>query len=292
MDLAQLRTFVAVVRHGGFTKAGSALGLSQSTVSAHVKALEIEAGARLLERGRKQLRPTREGELVLRHAERSIAAQEVLLTELAAQRAGTGGYVDIAASSVPAEWLLPAAIAELRASHPGVSVRVTAMNSARAAAAVANDEFDLAFIGSRPNDHRLEIGQVAEDHIILVAPNPCPFELPEGARRLDGVPLVGRTTGSGTYAAIESLLARHGPQNERTYVVEVSSTQATKACVLEGIGLGFLSRRAVESELASGTLCALELEGLPFVRPLYVAARRGSTPSKAVLALLDAVRRR
>jgi DNA-binding transcriptional LysR family regulator len=291
MDLEQLRTFVAVVRHGGFTKAASALGLSQSTVSAHVKSLEVEADARLLDRGRKLLRPTREGELVLRHAERAIAAQDGLFAELAAHGEGAGGYVDIVASSVPAEWLLPGAIGELRTSHPGVSVRVAAMDSARAAAAVANDEFDLAFVGSRPHDHRLDVEQIAEDHIVLVAPNPCPFDLPTGPRLLDGVPLVGRTTGSGTYAAIESLLAQHGPANERPYVVEVSSTQAAKACVLEGIGLGFLSRRAVEAELQSDTLRAIELEGLPFVRPLYVASRRGAARSAAAQAIVEAVRR-
>jgi DNA-binding transcriptional LysR family regulator len=291
MDLEQLRTFVAVVRHGGFTKASSALNVSQSTVSAHVKALETEAGARLLDRDRKQLKPTREGELVLRYAERAIAARDVLLGQLAAREAGTGGYIELAASTVPAEWLLPKAIAELRATHPGVSVRVAAMNSARAAAAVANDECELAFVGSRPHDHRLEVEKVAEDQIILVAASPLPFALPDGPQRLEGVPLIGRTPGSGTYAAIESLLAQHRPAKERSYVVEVSSTQAAKACVLEGIGLGFLSRRAAQTELEAGTMTSVTLEGLPLSRPFYVASRRGNKLSVAARALIDSVRR-
>jgi DNA-binding transcriptional LysR family regulator len=291
MDLEQLRTFVAVVRHGGFTKASGALNVSQSTVSAHIKSLEQEAGARLLDRGRKQLKPTRQGELVLRYAERAIAARDVLLAQLTAHEEGTGGYIEVAASTVPAEWLLPGAIATLRASHPGVSVRVSAMNSARAAAAVANDECELAFVGSLPHDHRLEIEKVAEDEILLVAPEPNPIKLAEGPHPLRDLPLVGRTTGSGTYAAIESLLAQHRPASGRPYVVEVSSTQAAKACVLEGIGLGFLSRRAVQAELEAGTMTSVPLEGLPLVRPFYLATRRGRSLSVAARALVDAVRR-
>lgn len=291
MDLEQLRTFVAVVRHGGFTKASNALNVSQSTVSAHVKALEQEAGARLLDRDRKRLKPTREGELVLRYAERAIAAREVLASELTAREEGTGGYIDIAASTVPAEWLLPGAIAQLRASHPGVSARVAAMDSARAAAAVANDDCELAFVGSRPHDHRLDVEKVAEDQILLVGAHPLAFELSGGPRKLEGVPLIGRSAGSGTYAAIESLLAQHRPVHARPYVVEVSSTQAAKACVLEGIGLGFLSRRAVQAELEANTMVSIELEGLPLLRPFYVASRRGRALSVAARALVDAVRR-
>jgi LysR family transcriptional regulator, benzoate and cis,cis-muconate-responsive activator of ben and cat genes len=50
MELRQLRSFVAVVEEGGFARAAQRLFLSPPAVTAHVKALEREVGARLLER--------------------------------------------------------------------------------------------------------------------------------------------------------------------------------------------------------------------------------------------------
>ncbi len=290
MDIDQLRTFVAVIRHGGFTRAAQALGLSQSTVSGHVKALEDAAGARLLERDRRNYRPTAPGKTVLRYAEHAIAARETLDTELGAHAQGTATTLDIAASSVPADWLLPSAIAALRRDWPGARVRVATLDSAKAAAGVGDGDYDLAFLGSRPSDARIFTREVAQDEIILVGCVTNPLCLADGERKLEGIALVGRTSGSGTYASIASLLARHGSASQSPYVVEVGSTQAVKACVLEGVGLGFLSRRAVESELARNILRPFELEGLPMQRPIYVAYRRGTEPTGTAKALIAAMR--
>ncbi|WP_308377164.1 LysR family transcriptional regulator, partial [Serratia marcescens] len=49
-SLKQLRVFVAVARHGSFSRAGEAIGLTQSAVSHSVKELEAEVGVRLLDR--------------------------------------------------------------------------------------------------------------------------------------------------------------------------------------------------------------------------------------------------
>lgn len=62
LPYSALRAFEAVVRHSGFSPAASELGVSQSAISQHVKALEEWLGQDLLVRGARQSRPTREGE--------------------------------------------------------------------------------------------------------------------------------------------------------------------------------------------------------------------------------------
>ena len=59
MEFDQLRTFLAVLEHRSFVRAGEALGIGQSTVSFHVKALEQRVGVVLLERGRGSIAPKR-----------------------------------------------------------------------------------------------------------------------------------------------------------------------------------------------------------------------------------------
>jgi DNA-binding transcriptional LysR family regulator len=77
MDLSALETFVAVVDHGGFSRAASALGIGKSTVSQRIKALEAELGAMLLQRTTRRMSLTQEGEeLALRGREIMAAAHE------------------------------------------------------------------------------------------------------------------------------------------------------------------------------------------------------------------------
>ena len=290
MEFDQLRTLLAVLEHGSFTRAGEALGLSQSTVSGHIKALETELDARLLDRGRDGVQATPHGRLFRGYARQLLALREEAEAALSAQKEGAAGSVAVAASTIPGEYLLPAALARLRRSHPGVSVSVSVLDSRRAIAALVADECELALIGSRPKDRRLVVKPFARDEVILVAPSPNPFAIPSDGS-LVGVPLVLRQEGSGTRAAVAEVLARSRALTEDAgAIVEVGSTEAAKRSVLAGLGLAFVSRHAVAEELASQRLVEVELAGLPLRRDFFLATRRGATLSPAAEALVTLLR--
>ena len=88
MDFDQLRTLLAVMEHGSFTRAAEALGLSQSTVSFQIKALETAVGGKLLDRGREGVRPTARGELLRGYADRLWSLRDEALEQLEAQAQG------------------------------------------------------------------------------------------------------------------------------------------------------------------------------------------------------------
>lgn len=294
MDFDQLRTLLAVLEHGSFTRAAEALGLSQSTVSFQIKALESAVGGRLLDRGRDGVRATRRGEILRGYAERLWSMRDEALGQLRAESEGERGHVVIAASTIPGEYLLPRYLGQLRRSHPGVSVRVDVSESSRALATLAADGCDLALVGRRPSDRGLAAHPFADDEVVLVGPSPNPFVEPDAhldASALGQLPLVLRGEGSGTRAAVADLLARVSlPVASSSASVVVGSTEAAKRCVLAGLGLSFVSKVAVADELASGRMEIVPLAGTPVARRFWLVHRRDRSPSSAAAALMARLR--
>ncbi len=281
MEFDQLRTLLAVLEHGGFTRAADALGLSQSTVSFHIKGLETSLGTRLLDRGRDGVRPTTHGTTLARYATRMLELRRQATARLGGIDDGTIGRVDVAASTIPGEYLLPELLARLRSTHPGVDVTVHVGDTRRALGALREGIVDIAITGSPSGDRKIDEVAFATDTVVLVGP-----EAPRDARStLVGVSLVLRREGSGTRAAVAEVLARALDGGETGPVVEVGSTEAAKRCVLAGLGLAFISRRAIEHELAAGSLHVHPLPGLPAERTFLVATLRGVTLSPGAQAL-------
>ncbi|MBI2896585.1 MAG: LysR family transcriptional regulator [Deltaproteobacteria bacterium] len=283
MELDQLRTFLAVLEQGSFTRAAEALHVGQSTVSFHIKALEGVVGTKLLDRLGGRVRPTASGKVLRRYAERIVSLRAEALGSLRAQEKGEAGRVAIAASTIPAEHLLPRALAELRRLHPGVTVSVDVSDSRRALAALQAQECDLALVGARVRDKRIVFTPFADDEIVLVGPSPNPFA-PSGrlaAEEVGHAPLIVREEGSGTRSAVASILARSSGS-----CIQVGSTEAARRCVLLGLGLTLISRRAAEEDLAAGRLSLVRCPGTPVRRTFWIARLGSVTLPAATRALV------
>lgn len=293
MEFDQLRTMLAVLEHGSFTRAADALGLSQSTVSFHIKGLEAALGTRVLDRGRDGVQPTPQGKILRRYAERLVALRTEAVQRLEAEADGRVGEIIVAASTIPAEYLLPPMLRALRRTHPGVSVTVHVSDSGGALATLAAGGCDLALVGRPPTDRRIEARPFADDEVVLVGPggDDAPFgdATASSLGSLGSLPLVLRQESSGTRAAVADLLAKIADGSEGARTV-VGSTEATKRCVLAGLGLAFVSRVAVADELADGRMQVLPLEGTPVPRTFYVAQLRNATLSSAASMLVDLLR--
>lgn len=291
MEFDQLRTFLAVLEHRSFVRAGEALGIGQSTVSFHVKALEQKVGLVLLERGRGSIAPTAAGRTLLPYAERIVALVGEARARLETRKSGEVGELTLAASTIPGEYLLPPLLAEFRAQHPGIRLEMGVFDSEQALAAVLAREVDLAIVGKKPRGRELVAQVFASDDIVLVgmAGNSFAPHGKLGLKELRDVPLVLREQGSGTRDAIARLLPH---VHDSKHALRVGSTEAAKRCVQHGLGLSFLSRQSVASELAAGLFTIVELPGTPVRRTFYWVRNRSVTPSAATQAFLALVNRK
>lgn len=126
MELDQLRALVAVVDHGTFDSAAAALHVTPSAISQRIKALEVAAGSVLLRRSR-PVRPTEQGELLLRSARQLLVlADEALVLLRAGGEGGRAGRLRVPivvnADSI-ATWFAPAVVEIARAGRVELEVR-------------------------------------------------------------------------------------------------------------------------------------------------------------------------
>jgi DNA-binding transcriptional LysR family regulator len=279
MDLARLQTFQTVLDKRSFSRAAAALGCTQSTVSFHIRALEQELDATLLDRKRGQVRATAAGKLLLPYARRMAALASEARARLREEESGEAGRLRIAASTVPGEYLLPPLLAQFRAQHPAVSFAIHISDSRRALAGLLAGDCDLALVGARVPDRRLSYQPFADDEIILVA---APH-LPEARLRkltsaqLRRAPLLLREEGSGTRLATRGFERRDA---DAAPVIEVGSTEGLKRCAIAGLGVALLSRHAAQDALADQRLVHVGAPGTP-VRRRFYAARLTAAPMPA-----------
>ncbi|MFE9597730.1 LysR family transcriptional regulator [Streptomyces hokutonensis] len=122
IEARHLRVLRAVAANGSFSAAGRALGCTQPAVSQQMKALESSVGTPLLIRTGREMRLTQAGEALVRHAAGILAGLTAAEEEVAAIAGLRAGRVRLVSFPSGSSTLVPAALAALRAAHPGTRV--------------------------------------------------------------------------------------------------------------------------------------------------------------------------
>ncbi|MNF34197.1 HTH-type transcriptional regulator CynR [compost metagenome] len=143
MEFKQLRSFVEVMRCGGFTQAGQALHISQSAVSKQVAQLEQSLGVALLERQGSQLHLTAAGSVVLQWAEAMLRLRNELLSELDDLSHLARGELRLGLPLLGSDALFAGLFAEYRRRYPNISVQLVEGGSLSIEQAVLNGELEL-----------------------------------------------------------------------------------------------------------------------------------------------------
>jgi DNA-binding transcriptional LysR family regulator len=290
MDTRQLAAFCAVVERESFSRAAQTLGVTQPAVSQQVRALEKRLGAQLLDRSGRRVVPTDAGTRLYRGAQRLLALEEQLLTELSLPATGPlTGVLEIGASTGPAAIVMPLLLCEFHQANPSLDVRLSVHDTQTVVSLVAERELELGIVGAARRRRAVEFEPFFSDEVILV----CPPEHPAAGRTIDAgelpdVPLVLMQEGAGVRQLLEDELRRQGKRLRDLNVELVLGLQeSVKSAVQAGYGTTFISRRAVEAELASGALAEIRVAGLDLHRQISIARAAGRVPSRAAEAFLS-----
>ena len=174
LDLDLLRGFVTVAERGGFTAAGTALGLTQSAISLKVKRLEDILGKRVLERGGRGVALTREGETLLAYARRMLALNDEAVRRMIAPPVAGRLRLGVADHFIPRN--LAPVLARFTQTYPEVRLEVEVGRSHELRAAMADGALDLV-LGKR-RDGETEGRPVFTETIVWVAAPD--WDAPEG----------------------------------------------------------------------------------------------------------------
>jgi DNA-binding transcriptional LysR family regulator len=146
VELRQLEHFIAVASEQHFTRAAEAMQISQSGLSASVRALEHELGTPLFTRSTRRVVLTRAGQALLEEARRTVASAAAARSAVEAVRGVIGGTLSVGTEQCLGVVDLGAELARFRSEHPGVEIRLGFDGSTDLVERVAGGQMDLALV--------------------------------------------------------------------------------------------------------------------------------------------------
>ncbi len=288
MNTRDLKIFLAVATRLNYTRAGEDVSLSQSGVSVRVRELEREIGVKLFEQLGKKIALTEAGRMLEPYARRVVAAVDDARQAVEEFRGLERGRLRIGASTTPGMYIIPRIIAEFKRRYPQIEISLGIKDTRGVEEAVLRNEYDFGFVGSHfTGGDNVEVTAWCIDELLLIA-------APEHAlaqrrtinlRDIEKEPFIFRERGSATQAVIESSLSDAGVQLEA--VIELGNPEAIKQAVRSGLGVAFISKFAVETELRAKALVAMKVKNLKIIRELKIIHRKDKHLDRAAVAFVE-----
>ncbi|MET9799645.1 LysR substrate-binding domain-containing protein [Streptomyces sp. NPDC006368] len=310
MELRHLEYFVAVAEERHFTRAAARLMVSQSGLSAAIRALERELGAPLFVRSTRTVALTEAGRALLGEAGRALASVRAAREAVAATQGLLRGTLAVGTEQCVSGVHVPSLLAAFRQRHPRVEIRLRQAGSVQLMDEVAAGRLDVAFLlpfGDPPP--RVRLSPLADEPMTLLCHPDHPLAgtgaeagtgtgIETGARTAPGAgaawsaladePFVDFHPDWGTRRITDRAFAAARVQRQVT--LEVNDVHSLLELVQEGLGIALVPQHFTAKPQAAG-LRAVPLDALPGGhRPAYVssAASAGETAtSPAAQALLS-----
>ena len=293
VDVDQLRAVKTIAEYGSITAAARELRMSQPGLSRLVERIEDELDTSLFNRGRRGAELTGDGRKFLEFARVTLNDFEMLKASIGGHRRGnsSSAVLRVVASTTPGEYIVPRLASEFGAAHGDVQIETRITDSAGVANLLLTGEFDAGFAGQKSDFGVLRYVRIMTDEIVLAVPASHRFA---GQDEIDismlaGENLLHREYGSGTYETVDDALSARGKRLPAAGSgVSLGSTQAVVSAVDAGVGVGFVTLRAIEHH-APERVRAVRIAGAPLIRDLYLVYEPERPMSDAARLFIDFV---
>jgi DNA-binding transcriptional LysR family regulator len=273
MNLHHLRIFYTVAQRGSVTAAAADLLLSQPAVSLQLKALERALGLPLFDRGGARLRLTQAGEVLHRAAVSILHAKDEAERAIAELRGGTRGRLILGAGTTGGMYVLPRIVQAYKGRWPETEVQLHTGTTDQLLDKLQQSVLDMALVGGPIEDRRFDVEAICGDQLALIAAPTHPLAAlgKVTLRDLGGVPFIVPETSSRTRQLVERRLREAGVP--LAIAMQMAGTEGVKRAVEAGLGVGMVSRYAIEPEIAAGVLRLVPIEGFELRRTMNLVSR-------------------
>jgi DNA-binding transcriptional LysR family regulator len=293
MDTRQLAAFCAVVERRSFSHAAEQLGVTQPAVSLQIRSLEKRLGLQLLDRSGRRVEPTEAGNRLYRSAQRLLAMEEQLLADLGSEAEGElVGRLEIGASTGPGGTVLPVVLGQFQRLHPEVHVALAVSDTQHVVEQVARREVELGVVGAARRHRGVVFEPFFRDEVVLAVPRGHRFAgRSVTLAELKAEPLVLMQEGAGVRQVIEEELREAGLRLRDLDVrLELGLQESARSAVVAGYGVTFISRSAIESDIAAGTVDVGRVEGLDPSRTISLVRSVGRAETRVAQAFVEFAR--
>lgn len=293
MNLKQLEAFVGVAESRSFSRTARRLFLTQPTISAHISSLEKELNAKLIIRNTKEVHLSAAGEKLYGYAKKMLELQQEVLREFAVST-DEPRTLSIAASTIPAQYILPEIMQLFTGENRVDSYSLTESDSAGVVDMVANRKVDIGLTGAMIKRPHCEFIPFYEDRLVIITPNTAAYqEVPRDGftvKMLKEAPVIMREEGSGTRLEMENHLHSLGIDiSDLQSIASVSNQETIKKMVAGGMGISMISALAAEDYLSEGKLLFFDMGSGAAVRNLYVVYNKDHALSPVAESFLEFV---
>lgn len=296
MNLKQLEAFVQVAEGKSFSKAAKELFLTQPTISAHIASLERELNARLFVRNTKEVSLSEDGKDLYRYAKQIIDLQKQIEERFETEEEGSRHCITIAASTIPAQYLLPRVLKRFNEKYPDEQIKIMESDSSKVVSQIVDHIVDVGFTGTVLEKKHCRYLPFYKDKLAVITPNTERYrrlkeESPEGIDWILEEHLIMREEGSGTRKEAEEQLKAAGILAEKLDVIASIGNQETiKKSVRQGMGITILSELAAVDEEADGELLTFPIPGADAGRDINLVYNKNYQLSRSAERFIKVVK--
>jgi DNA-binding transcriptional LysR family regulator len=286
MDFDQLETFLEVARHASFSRAAERRFRTQPAISAQIRSLEEEVGARLFDRSGGKVSLTAAGKEFQRYVEEALEARKQMIVHLAEMEHVPRGELVVGANEGTCLYVLPEVFAEFKKQYGGVAVSISRAESTKILESVIDNSVDFGVVSLPVSDNRLTVVPIHRDELVLIAAPRHPLArmksvpIAEAAKYPMLLPKAGHTRD-----ALEEIFFER--RLKLNISMELDSSELLKRFAAADVGIGFIARSNVVDDVRAGLLAAVQFADVTIKRDLALVFRKDKALSRAALAFIE-----
>ena len=273
MDIAALKTFLAVAQERSFSRAAAKVHRTQPAVSQAVRRLEVDLGEQLFDRSSKTGTLTDAGKVLQNYGQRLVRLAEEAESAMRELRDLRRGRVLIGANEAAVHTLLPL-IGKFRESYPDIAIDVRRVPARQIAVEVQQGSLDFGALTFHPSEEGLLAIPVGTDELVLLVSPTHELAKRRQVSMADvaSQPVVAHNDPSPARERVLRLFEEHNiPLN---MVIALPSLDGIKRAVELELGVALLPRRCAVTEIASKRLVAIPVNGVSRKREVTLVCRK------------------
>ena len=287
MQIESLKVFCDVAETGSFTKAALVNNVTQSAVSQQISALERIFKSLLIERSKKKIRLTPEGQVLYEYSKQMMQTFESLHSKFQDLKDIISGTIRIATIYSIGLHDLPPYVKRFLKNYPTVNIHVEYRRANQVYEDVLGSVVDIGLVAYPTRDSKLEIIPLRKEPLVVICHPQHPFARQKTVKlkTLADQKVIGFEPDIPTRKALDKILKEHGV--EVRHIMEFDNVETVKRAVEIDAGISIVPEGTVRQEIAKQTLAALPIEDGDFFRPTAALYKKSKVLSPAIKQFLS-----
>ena len=292
MHIETLKIFCDLAELRSFSRTAQKHLLSQSAVSQQLAQLELVQKCQLIDRKKRPIELTKEGQMFYNAAKDILDRYEQLRSELNALKSSTGSRINVGAIYSIGMHTLPDYVKKIMVNYPKVNVHIEYFSAGRIYEMVLSGDIDIGLVAVPKKDKRLEVYDFEEEPLVLACSpkHPLARESQVDIHQLQFERFIAFEKNVPTRAWIDSILQRYNIIVQP--VMEFDNIETIKRAVEINSGLTILPQTAILQEVTDGTIKAIGFSNENFVRPTGIIVRKGKAFGQAGRYFIELLRKK